>query len=118
MEGAARLGCDAIFGTTSPRINETHAATKDTPVACTWSSERLPNMIVSLASGSSSSPTFAAVPSRADKFISRFPFKFKMTGMIITSSSMVLIAFQRAIWSNNSPVNSKPAVVNRRVGAL
>jgi hypothetical protein len=94
LEGERGPGCDDILGTISPRMKDAHAATDETPAACTWSSERLPYMILLLVSGSSSWPTFAAVPSRADKFISRFPFKLRMTGMIMTNSSMVLIAFQ------------------------
>lgn len=79
----------------NPRMKDTQAATKETTVAWTCSSVRLPKMMLRRALGSSSSPTFAAVPSRAERFISRLPFRLRMTGMIMMSWSTSRIARQR-----------------------
>ena len=77
----------------------------------------------------------AAVPSRADRFISRLPLRFKTRGMIIMSWSTSRIARQRCsvvsifhilqkrnvrteTWSNSFPVNKRLMVVIKSVGAL
>lgn len=78
---------------------------------------------------------FAMVPSLAERFISRFPLRFMMTGTIMMSSPTVRMAFQRCgvwvqfpdvpcmgrltdTWSNSSPVNKRLRVVSSKVGAL
>lgn len=54
-------------------------------------------IILRRTEGSSSSPTLAAVPSLADKFISMFPFRLRITGMIIMSWSTSLMARHRCV---------------------
>ena len=93
-EDVGAFGLDVKLGTMRPSKRETHAATKETTVACTCSKDKFPNIIRRRVSGSSSSPTLAAVPNRAERFISRFPLRLRMTGMIMMSSSIVRIAFQ------------------------
>jgi hypothetical protein len=88
-------GC---LGRAKPNKNEKQVAIKETTIAWTCNRMRLPRMIARRDSGLSSSPMFAAVPRRADKFISRFPFRLRITGIIIISSSIRLIAFQ--CWSD------------------
>lgn len=94
-EGVSAFGFCVILGTIRPSKRETHAATKETTVACTCSKDKFPNIIRCRVSGSSSSPTLAAVPNRAERFISRFPLRLRMTGIIIMSSSIARMAFQR-----------------------
>jgi hypothetical protein len=113
----------------------TEAATQATTVAWTWRRAKFPRMILRRRSGSSSSPMLAAVLSRADRFISRLPLRFMITGTITMSSPIVRMAFQRYpsvgtitdapclggltdTWSKSSPVNTRLTVVSSRVGAL
>lgn len=133
-EGVFASGFGVKLGTIRPSNSETQAATKETTVACTCSKDKFPKIIRRRVSGSSSSPTLAAVPNRAERFISRLPLRLRMTGMIMMSSSIVRIAFQRCgqslaviglekvelteTWSSNSPVNNRPIVVKSNVGAL
>lgn len=118
-----------------PNANATTAATNDTTVACTCRRVRLPRMIDRRIFGRSSSPILAAVLSRADRFISRFPFRLRTTGIIIISSSTRDIALQcyaryvrTSVWRTcpiltdtlfkSSPVNKRPMVVRRSVGPV
>lgn len=68
---------------------------KETTVACTCSNVKFPKIIVRRVDGLSSSPILADVPRRAERFISRFPLRLSTTGMIMISSSICDIAFQR-----------------------
>jgi hypothetical protein len=81
----------------SPRKYDTTAEMNDTTVACTWRSDRLPRMMEFRVAGWSSSPTLAAVPSLADRFISRLPFRLRMTGIMIISWSTSFTARQRSM---------------------
>ena len=90
----AGTGMGPFLGTKRPRIRATHAAMKETEMVCTWRSARLPRIMDLRASDSSSSPTFAAVLNRAERFISRFPFKLRTTGMIMMSWSTCCMASQ------------------------
>ena len=56
-------------GTNRPRMRAVHDAMKDTDIAWTCNSERLPMIMKRRTDGSSSSPMLAAVPNQADKFI-------------------------------------------------
>ena len=89
------MGNGVFCGTNLPRMRAVHDAMKDTEIAWTCNSERLPMIMERRTDGSSSSPMLAAVPRRADRFISRFPFRFRRTGMIIMSWSTSRIARQR-----------------------
>ena len=116
-------------------MTATKAATQATTVAWTWRRDKFPRMILRRCLGSSSSPILAAVPSLAERFISRFPLRFMMTGTMMMSSPIVLMAFQRCssvgpfphrrgiceltdTWSKSSPVNKRLTVVSSKVGAL
>jgi len=90
----AGTGMGPFLGTKRPRIRAIHAAMKETEMVCTWRSARLPRMMDLRTSGSSNSPTFAAVLNRAERFISRFPFRLRTTGMIMMSWSTCCIASQ------------------------
>jgi len=81
-------------GTASPTRKAKQVATKDTTVACTWSKMRFPMTISLLTPSASVAPVLAAVPSRAERFISRFPLRLRITGMRMTSSSIRLMGFQ------------------------
>ena len=61
------------------------ATMKETAVACTWRRARLPVMMERRVDGSCSSPTLAAVPRRAERFISRLPLRLRTAGMTIMS---------------------------------
>ena len=72
-----------VRGTKRPRIRAIQAAKKETDAVWTWSSARLPKIMERRITGSSNSPMLAAVARRAERFISKFPLRFKTTGMII-----------------------------------
>ena len=92
--GEPLMGMRVFCGTNRPRMRAVHDAMKDPDIAWACNSERLPMIIERRTyDGSSSSPMLAAVPSRADRFISRFPFR--TTGMIIMSWLTSCIARQR-----------------------
>ena len=86
-------------GTNRDKRTATQAATQATTVACTWRRARFPRIILRRRLGSSSSPMLAAVPSLAERFISRLPLRFMITGTMTMSSPMVRMAFQRCrVW--------------------
>ena len=87
-------GVGPFLGTKRPRIRAMHAAMKETEMVCTWRSARLPRIMDLRTSGSSNSPTFAAVLNRAERFISRFPFRLRTTGIIMMSWSTCCMASQ------------------------
>ena len=95
ITGEPLIGMGVFCDTNFPRMRAVHDAMKDTDIAWTCNSERSLMIIERRTDGSSSSPMLAAVPSRADRFISRFPFRCKTTGMIIMSWSTSRIARQR-----------------------
>jgi hypothetical protein len=80
---------DILGGNNPGKIREMtedkHATMNDTTAAWTCSRVRLPRMIVRRVVGSPSSPTFAAVPRRAERFISRLPLRLRTAGMTIMS---------------------------------
>jgi hypothetical protein len=92
--GKGSWAASGAVGITSESRNETFAATNETAAAWTWSKQRLPKMIERREEAESRAPTFAAVPSRAERFISRLPFRLRITGMIIMSSLTRVIARQ------------------------
>lgn len=94
LAGSVAASSAGGLGIILPMTKETPAATKDTTVACTCSRVKFPIMRARRTEGLSNSPTLAAVPSLAERFISRLPLRFSMTGMIIMSSSTRAIAFQ------------------------
>ena len=69
-----------------------HDGMKDTDIVWTCNNERLPMIMERRTDGSSRSPMFAAVPSRADRFMSRVPCRFRTTGMIMMNWSTSRIA--------------------------
>lgn len=81
-----------------------HAATKETTVAWTWRRERLPTIMDRRTAGSSRSPTLAAVLRRAERFISRLPFRFMTTGMMMMSWWTSCIAVQRCSCTFSNPL--------------
>ncbi|KAI6103728.1 hypothetical protein EDD16DRAFT_1641115 [Pisolithus croceorrhizus] len=52
-------------------------------------------MMLHLLRGSSRLPMLAAVPSLAERFIPKFPFRLRMTGTIMINSLITLIALHR-----------------------
>ena len=76
------------------RRKETQAAINETTAAWTWSSARLPKMRAFRTDGMSRSPRLDAVPRRAERFISMFPLRLRMTGTIAINSLTRVIAFQ------------------------
>jgi len=73
------------LGMRRARMEEMQATMKDTAVAWTCSRVKLPMMMARRMVGSSSSPRLAAVPRRAERFISRLPLRLRIAGMIIMS---------------------------------
>lgn len=90
----AGTGMGSFLGTKRPTMRAIHAAMKETEMVCTWRSARLPRIMDLRTSGSSNSPTFAAVLNRAERFISKFPFRLRTTGMIMMSWSTCCMASQ------------------------
>ena len=81
-------------GTNRPRIRAIQAAKKETDAVWTWSSAKLPIIMERRIMGSSNSPMLAAVARRAERFISKFPLRFRTTGMIIINWSTSCMARQ------------------------
>lgn len=86
---------ESTFGTNVPRMRDMQAAMKEIRMVCVWRSAKLPIIIDRRTAGSSNSPMFAAVLSLAERFISRFPLRFKSVGMIMMSWSTSCMACQR-----------------------
>ena len=133
IAGEPLMGMGVFCGTNLSRMRAVHDAMKDTDIA--WTCNKLPMIMEQRTNGSSNSPMLAAVPSRADRFISKFHFRSRMTGMIIMSWSTSRIARQRCgivsifhilkkrnvrteTWSNGFPVNKRLMIVIKSVGAL
>jgi hypothetical protein len=116
---AAAAAPSASFdGNALPRANDKSAANADIAKAWTWSKERLPKTRDIRVGPSSSSEVFAAVDSRAERFISRFPLRLFSIGMRINNSSRFIRADQVDTCSNNCPVNTIPTTLARSVGAV
>jgi hypothetical protein len=64
----------------------------------------------------SSSPIFADVPNRAERHISRFPFKLPIMGTRMNSSSTLKKTVQRARCSRSSPVKIIPTRFRSNAG--
>ena len=86
-------------GNIIPSRRETHADTKATLMVCTCTRFILPVIMELRTAGSSSSPTLAAVPSRAERFISMLPLRLRRTGIIRMSWSSSLMARHRCVKS-------------------
>ena len=103
--GECKLASDEVFtavvcrGNTIPSRREIHADTKATLMVCTCTRFILPVIMDLRTAGSSSSPTLAAVPSRAERFISMLPLRLRRTGIIKMSWSSSLIARHRCVKS-------------------
>jgi hypothetical protein len=95
LDGGVSTAMLSARGTILPRIRETQAATKETEIAWTCSNVQFPSSMARMTLGSSSSPILAAVESRAERFISRFPWRLRTVGMIIINWSTCSIASQR-----------------------
>lgn len=139
------IGIFSLLGAMTPKTNASAAATADTSSAWTWSSNKFPRIIGCLVSREWRRPVLAAVPRRAERFISRFPLRLLMMGIRTKSSSVVRSAFQRLdsgaeeqkktillgvdygigngthaltdTRSRSSPVNTIPKTVIHKVGA-
>ena len=90
------MGMRVFCGMNLPRMRAVHDAMKDTDIAWTCNDERLLMIMEQRTNGSLRSPMLAAVPSRADRFISRFHFRSRMTGMIVMSSGRLRALLARA----------------------
>lgn len=82
-------------GTRNARMEDMQATMNDTTVAWTCSKVKFPMIIERRVTGSSSSPTLAAVPRRAERFISRLPLRLSTAGIIIISCCTSRMARQR-----------------------
>ena len=83
-----------VRGTNRPKMKAIQVATKEMDAVWTWSSAKLPIIMERRIMGSSNTPMLAAVESRAERFISKFPLRFRTTGMIIISWSTSCMAGQ------------------------